>query len=132
MKKIVFFLICILSFLWGSFSQVSAVWQNPGVVCSGLPGCPKENFEVDIKWKQATGDAAVFQFLSRVIAEWIKYVAVVAVISLMISGIMFLLASGEEEKITKARKWIIWSLWGVLLSVSAWSIINLLNSFSIN
>jgi len=101
-------------------------------VCSGLPGCPKENFEVDVKGRQPTGDTAVFQFLAKVISQGIQYVAVVAVISLMISGIMFLLASGEEEKITKARKWIIWSLGGVLLSVSAWSIINLLNSFTIN
>lgn len=59
----------------------------------------------------------------------IKYVAVIAVIAVMIGGIMYLLSSGEEEKTKKAKNIIIWALVGVLVSVLAWSVINILNNF---
>jgi hypothetical protein len=45
---------------------------------------------------------------------------------------MFVVSAGDEDKITKSRKWITWSLVGVLLTVSAWSLVNLVNSFKIN
>jgi hypothetical protein len=44
---------------------------------------------------------------------------------------MYLLSSWEEEKANKAKKWIIYSLIGVFISVSAWWIINLLNNIKI-
>jgi hypothetical protein len=40
----------------------------------------------------------------------IKYTSVIAVIALMIAGIMYLISGGEEEKIKKAKRWIIWAL----------------------
>ena len=43
----------------------------------------------------------------------IQYVAVIAVIAVMIGGIMYLLSSGEEEKTQKAKNIIIWALVGV-------------------
>jgi hypothetical protein len=71
------------------------------------------------------------KWVSALIWEFIKYVAVVAVITLMISGIMYLVSGWEEEKVKKAKTWIIWSLVWVFFSVSAWWIINVLNSLSI-
>jgi hypothetical protein len=40
----------------------------------------------------------------------LQYVSVVAVIALMLSGFLYLLSGGEEEKTKKAKNWIIWSL----------------------
>jgi hypothetical protein len=62
----------------------------------------------------------------------IKYTAVLAVLALMVSGIMYLISGGEEEKVNNAKKWIIWSLVGVFFSVSAWMIIGLINNFTLN
>jgi len=28
----------------------------------------------------------------------------------MLSGVMYIVSAGEEEKVNKAKKWIIWSL----------------------
>jgi len=129
MKKIVqifLFWVIFLSQLWNTFAQ-----QAPGVVCYGLPGCNTNTVTVDYD-RMNSGDNVIFTFLWNVISEWITYVSVIAVLSLMVWGVMFILAAWEEEKITKARKWIIWSLVGVLLSISAWWIINLLNTFKIN
>ena len=66
------------------------------------------------------------------ITTMIKYLAVIAVISLMLSWIMYLLSSWEEEKVKKAKNWIIWSLAWVLLSISAIWIIELINNLQIN
>lgn len=120
MKKLK--IIFILLFIWLAYTQVSAT--APEINCIGLPFCdqtkpnsPSTNAPWDI-------DA------SALISEFIKYTAVVAVIALMISGVMYLLSGWEDEKIKKAKSWITWSLVWVLLSISAWSIIRLLNTIS--
>jgi len=92
----------------------------PWVVCQWLPWCSNTIWGV---W--------FFAFLWKIISEWIKYVAVVAVISVMISWIMYIVSVWEDEKVKKAKNWIIWSLVWVFISISAWAIINLLNSLKI-
>lgn len=93
----------------------------PSVVCNGLPWCGGT-----VGWK------SFFNFIWNMIAEWIKYVAVISVISLIIAGMMYLTSGWEEEHTKKAKKWIIWALVWVVISTSAWAIINLANSFKIN
>lgn len=101
---------------WGGW------WSSaPWVVCEWLPGCGSS-----VWWK------SFFWFLGNLISSWIKYTAVIAVISLMIAWIMYLTSGWEEEHVKKAKKWITWSLVWVLISTSAWAIINLANSFKIN
>lgn len=99
---------------------VFAEGKNSDIVCTWLPWCDKGG-----------GALSGISFLTKVISEGIKYVAVVAVISVMLSWIMYILANGKDENETKARKWIIWSLVAVFLSISAWALINLLNGFKI-
>jgi succinate dehydrogenase/fumarate reductase cytochrome b subunit len=53
----------------------------------------------------------------------IKYVAVLAVIALMISGVMYMFSDWEEEKTKKAKSWILWSLTAVVLSISSYYIV---------
>lgn len=60
---------------------------------------------------------------SNIIAEMIKYVAVLAVIALMISWIMYMFSNWEEEKTKKAKTWILWSLVAVVLSISSYYIV---------
>jgi len=98
------------------------VFAAPSIDCGDLPGCGGGS---------VSGSNAPITFIGNLIAEVIKYVAVFAVIALMISGILYLISGGEEEKIKKAKTWIIWSLVGVLLSVSSWFIINLINNLYI-
>jgi hypothetical protein len=40
----------------------------------------------------------------------IQYVPVVAVVALTLSGIMYILSGGDDEKVKKAKNWITWSL----------------------
>lgn len=93
----------------------------PDVECGGLPGCSDAG----------VSGAGVYGILWNIIALMIKYVAVIAVIAVMIGWIMYLISSWDEEKTKKAKNVIIWALVGVFISVAAWSIINILNNFRI-
>jgi hypothetical protein len=49
----------------------------------------------------------------------------------MISGVMYMVSWGEEEKTKKAKSWIIWSLVGVFLSISSYYIISTIANINI-
>lgn len=113
-KKILLTLLTFLITINTSFAN----WPN--ITCIWLPWCSSEGGEDSLEW------------ISDIIALAIQYVAVIAVIALVISWVMFMLSSWDEEKVKKAKKWIIWSLVWVLLSISAWWIVNMLNEIQVN
>jgi hypothetical protein len=49
----------------------------------------------------------------------------------MIAWLFYIFSGWDEEKAKKAKMWIIWSLAWVVISVSAWWIINIINNFKI-
>jgi hypothetical protein len=125
-----FFIILVLL-----FSTLVSVWvvnfvnadnEWPTVNCEWLPWC---NWWAVDTWAQ--WEIAVESFLTNIVTKFIWYVAVVAVISIMFWGIMYMTSGWEEEKVNKAKKWIMWSLVWVLISVSAYGIINFVNSLKI-
>jgi len=112
-----YFYISILLILWLQ-NQVFA-W-TPKVPDLGLPA---DNVEInEVTWK----------IWWNLIDLLIKYVAIIAVISLMISWIMYLISGWEEEKVKKAKNWIIWSLVWVLISISAYGLVGIVNNLTIN
>lgn len=96
--------------------------HSTSITCEWLPGCPDDSLIDGKSW---------LKFIAKVISEFMQIVAVIAVFALIFSWVMYLLSSWEEEKANKAKKWIIYSLIGVFISVSAWWIINLLNNIKI-
>ena len=120
MKKIPFY---ISAFILSLVSLQSYVYSVAPNICewTWLPGCEWNSDKKAVEW-----------FVSNLTAEVIKYVAVVAVVALMISGIMYLVSWWEEEKTKRAKRWLIWSLVWVFLSISAWSIINIINNLVID
>ena len=94
----------------------------PEVHCDGLPWCRTGG---DWNWD------VVIKAASNITSTIIKFVAVCAVIALMISWIMYMISSGEDEKTKKAKNWIIWSLVAVVLSTSAYYIIEVINNTTI-
>jgi hypothetical protein len=111
------------TFLFSSFLVVSSASAvAPIISCWELPGCDGD---------ARVSETSIYGIIWWVIASWIQYVAVIAVIAVMYGGIMYLLSSGEEEKTKKAKNIIIWALAWVFVSVLAWSIIQILNNFRI-
>ena len=103
--------------------------EAPSVNCIWLPWCEDPD-----KANPSPADISrmnSLEWISKIIWELIKYVSVVAVLSVMISWVLYMTSWGEEEKVKKAKTWIIWSLVWVLLSISAWWIISMLNAIKI-
>jgi len=96
--------------------------EAPKVHCDGLPLCDSSN-----SWDWTV----VITAATEITATIIKLVAVCAVIALMISWIMYMISSWEEEKTKKAKNWIIWSLVAVVLSTSAYYIVGVINNAKI-
>lgn len=110
------------------FVKSSVFAKAPTVNCYWLPGCTD--------WSKIPSPPTVVQnvwaeVIWSIIWYAIQFVAVVAVITLILSGVMYLISWWEEEKVNKAKKWIIWSLAWVFLSISAWAIINMINKITI-
>lgn len=132
-KKILyamFFIVWVFSYtqtnasLWDTFKNLFSGWSAnttsaPEVKCAWLPGC---------KWSSGSGSPEVF--LKSFINDFIQIVAVLAVFALIFSGIMYILSAWDEEKATKAKKWILWSLAWVFIAFSSWGIVLFINNIS--
>ena len=97
------------------------------VSCQWLPWC-------DAYASSWVNETKIFTFIWRITSEFIKYIAVFSVIALMLAWLNFVVwwgLSWEEEKVKKAKNWVLWALVWVILSVSAWWIINVLNNLQI-
>lgn len=116
--------IFVLSYCIWSIHTVLA--DAPVINCYWLPGCEDKkshapspaNIDKDVFW----------DLIWNLIQMLIQYVPVVAVVALTLSGIMYMLSGGDDEKVKKAKNWITWSLVWVIFSLSAWSIVNILNT----
>lgn len=118
MKKNIYKIIALFSFFYLNIFSSLASNNAQKIHCAWLPGCKLNNEQMTDK-------------ISGFFALMMQYVGVIAVISLIASGFMYITSWGEEEKLKKAKKWVIWSLVWVFLSITAWSIVNLINNFKI-
>ncbi|MDD2892017.1 MAG: hypothetical protein PHQ95_03555 [Candidatus Gracilibacteria bacterium] len=67
----------------------------------------------------------------NIIKESIKYVGLLAILALSWGGIQFLTSVGNDEKVKHAKRTVIYALIGVVLSVMAYAIIDIVNSLKI-
>lgn len=133
-KKILyamFFIVWVFSYtqtnawFWDTFKNLFSNWWSntssswPKVGCAWLP------------WCGANGESKSPEiFLKSFINDFIQIVAVLAVFALIFSGIMYILSAWDEEKATKAKKWILWSLAWVFIAFSSWGIVLFINNIS--
>lgn len=122
-KKIII-LAVIFFCIWFAYAQDSV----PGINSFWLP------FDNAQEWWQPgqyTNNDEFILGANKFLTYAIQIVAVIAVISLMLSGIMLIASWWEEEKFKKARVWFTWSLIGVVITLTAWYIINFINNLSV-
>lgn len=63
------------------------------------------------------------RFFSFAVSVLQDIVAIVSVLGICIVGIMYIMSRGNEEKTENAKKYIIAILTGLVLALSAWAII---------
>ncbi len=129
-RKILLALVFII-FCLNIYSYASAL--NLPVNCAGLAWCDAQSISDPANWE--VKEDKLFAFAWTFISEWIKIVAVVAVVALMLAWLNLVVGwwlSWEEEKVSQAKKWVLWAMVWVILSVSAWFIINIINELKID
>lgn len=72
-------------------------------------------------------DSLVATFLS-IVRAFVLIVAVFAVLFIMVGGFQMIMASGNEELYTKARKTITWAILGLVVALLSFSIIAIVQS----
>jgi hypothetical protein len=127
LKRIWIICILLLSYIFAFNAWVFAA--APEVNCIWLPGCVDS--DIANPTPANINNNLWIKVIANLIGQVIQFVALFAVIALIISGIMYLVSWGDEEKAKKAKTWITWSLLWVIISVSAWGIINMLNKITI-
>lgn len=110
-----------LAFFVG-FVLVSTVFADDAlpVVDKGL-GLP---------FTEQSGNAAPAP-ISALIKQVILYTGILAVISLTWGGFLFMTAFGEDEKVKKGKTVVKFSIIGVLLSISAYAIVDMVNRLTV-
>ncbi|EKD30043.1 MAG: hypothetical protein ACD_78C00174G0002 [uncultured bacterium (gcode 4)] len=78
---------------------------------------------------ESTSDATMP--IVKIIKESIKYVGILAMLALSWWGIQFLISYGADEKVKNAKNTIIYSLVGVVLSITAYAIVDIVNSITL-
>ncbi len=96
-------------------SQIQPV-NDPNCPVEGSAGC-------NTNLPQVGADRATIQ---PILTIFFGILGLIAVVMLIISGIKFITAQGEPQKIKDARNTIIWSLIGLAIAVSAEVIVYLL------
>jgi hypothetical protein len=85
---------------------------------SGISGLPFAS-------KSPTGS------ITALIKQVVLYTGILAVVSLTWGGFLFITAFGEDEKIKKGKNIVKFSLIGVLLSISAYAIVDVVNRLAV-
>lgn len=69
--------------------------------------------------------------IAAIIKQVVLYTGILAVISLSWGGFLFITAFGEDEKVKKGKSIVQYSLIGVVLSISAYAIVDLVNKLTV-
>jgi len=80
---------------------------------------------------EKTGEECVVSWLADYMQAIYRYgigaILILAVVVMMIGGVVWLTASGNDKKISDAKNWINGSLFGVLIALSSYMILNIVN-----
>lgn len=128
-KKIIFGAFTLLLFFASWTMSTAALAANPPQMrCPGfIPGC-ETGFNWG--WDDDYQDSYLFEVIVPNIILWIMWVtAAVAILMGVVSGVMYLYAGISEELKTRATKTFVFSGAGLLLSMFAYFIVEMINRF---
>ena len=83
----------------------------------------------DSEYNKNSNDT-VSNILIKVIKWFLRILAILAVLVLIIAGIMYILSGGDEGKVETAKKWIIYAIIGLIVALLAWVIVNLITDLT--
>ncbi len=109
--------------LGDSTPKITNPLDNP-ILSVGIPG-------LSLRPSTCTTTECTTPWLGDYIGGLYKYgitaIALLAVIGLMIGGILWTSSAGNDERVGDAKKWIGGSLMGVLISLTAYTVLKIIN-----
>lgn len=69
--------------------------------------------------------------IAKSILAFIPYILALAVLSMIGAGIYYLISWGNEEKVKTAKSTLLYTIIGVIIATSAYTIANIVNSLSV-
>jgi uncharacterized protein YvpB len=89
-----------------------------------LPGL---NFDKAICTTTECSNNWLAEYILALYQYGISVIAILAVITIMIAGVIWITAAGNDQRIGDAKKWIGGSLMGVLIALTSYVILNMVN-----
>ncbi|HBB02423.1 MAG: hypothetical protein US89_C0013G0044 [Candidatus Peregrinibacteria bacterium GW2011_GWF2_38_29] len=110
------------------YSIAPVAYAEPGLSIpkpNTLPGQSVEDQQAD---KDKGGKYAVEALIPKVTKMLIGFAGITAFLFTVVGGIRFMVAYGETEAVTSAKKQITWSLVGLVIAIFAYTIISIISS----
>jgi len=122
MKKVLSFFVLIFSFSAGKV--FAATNTQPGVNVTSWQDC------IAAGTKDVATLACIPIVLQNIINFMALFAGVIAVFLLMFAGFKFTTSQGDPEKVATARRTMVFVLWGSLIIVASFAIVNLIAQFT--
>jgi hypothetical protein len=109
--------------LGASTPKISAPLDNPKLSVR-IPGL---NFDKAVCTEKECSNNWIATYIVAIYKYGISTIGILAVIIIMIGGIIWLTAGGNQQRVADAKKWIGGSLMGVLIAFTSYVILNMVN-----
>lgn len=126
MKKILVIVFLLASFFLANFSLATNSWGLDDVV-NNKPKL-KEAFSTEEVNKGKPGYEYIFARSGVLIGSILSFIAVVFMILIIYSGILWMTARGNEQQVEKAKNLIIQAIIGLIIVLSAYVITSFIGS----
>ncbi len=124
MKKVLSFLVLLFSFSAGKVFAITTSNSQTGVNVATWDDC------IAAGTKDVATLACIPIVLQNLINFLVLFAGVVAVFLLIFAGFKFTTSQGDPEKVATARRTMIFVLWGALIIVASFAIVNLIAQFT--
>ncbi len=115
MKKSLIFLLVCIGLLSVSGLALADTITLPNPLCLGGPG--------------SAGCVDSIQLLIKKITDFVSdIIGILAVLMFVIAGIMFVISSGNPEKIGTAKKMAIYAAWGVAIALAGKALVQIITA----
>ena len=70
----------------------------------------------------------VVQILTQLLNWLLEIVGIIAILGFVVSGIMYLVSAGNEEMVTKAKKYMMYCLIGIIVALASFVVVKTIDS----
>lgn len=74
-------------------------------------------------------DSTIYDLIKRIAYEILVLAIPLAIIMFVVAGIRFMTSAGNEEKVTEARKQLVWTVVGLVVVFMGYALVDIIRNF---